>query len=824
MQLTLPTIIQDTHARVHTQSLRAFDTVKVRELVFDTRKVQFVDDALFLCLAKNKTDILHHIKKAEEKDIKIFLVPEGLVLPKSRSIFLVVENVIDAVQKIAIAHRNRFECKVVGITGSNGKTIIKEWLSQLLEMQFHVTKSPASFNSQLGVPLSVLGLHEETDFGIFEAGISEVNEMQKLQPIIDCDLGILTNIGDAHEAGFQNNHEKLVQKLQLFRNASKLIFEEEGELTKPVISHVVKCELINWSMSTSHADYFVKVDKNPDFTLIHISQKHELTVIFYLSDLASIKNVIHVIIAGLELGLHPSYIIDKVKYLEAVSMRLVMKKALRNCIVIDDSYNADLASLENALDFAHEQKKHRLLHLILTEFDQIRQDETYFQRLSAIISKYDIHHLSYIGHTQPVLIHSSKISYYETPELLKIELEENPPENEAILIKGARRFRLDRLIADMRSKSHRTELIISLDDIKNNIKHFRSLIPSKTKIMAVIKAGAYGSDSVTLAKHLLRCGIEYLGVAYYDEGLELRKEGISAPMMIMNPDPQLTYLAEQNNLELEVYSLDQMNRILSTVSHKLKLHLKIDSGMHRLGLVYDDLPALKKIIEDNDHIEIKSIFSHFSSAEDEGEDDFTKVQNSYFLRCYDFLIGEQIKTDDLFQAASLPTLKHIPKHICNSNATMRFPQYHYDMVRLGIGLYGYLKNGHLVLAHKLKTYVAQVKSVKKGESVGYNRNFIADKDIKVATLCIGYADGISRKLGHGKASFTLQGKEVSTVGNISMDTCSVDVTDMFVRAGEEVIIYDSVEKFNQLIAVSEKSAYEFISGIGSRVVRSYEKE
>ncbi|MDA9773608.1 bifunctional UDP-N-acetylmuramoyl-tripeptide:D-alanyl-D-alanine ligase/alanine racemase [Saprospiraceae bacterium] len=815
MSILLSTIIDDSQANVITAASLSFDNIVVKEFIFDTRKVVEVSDALFLCLAKNHKDILHHISKAEAKGIHIFLVPKGISLPESKSIFLEVNDVISSIQEIATKHRDRHSVKVIGITGSNGKTIIKEWLAQLLEIQFDITKSPASFNSQLGVPLSVLLLNQNTDFGIFEAGISQPKEMAKLQPIINCSLGILTNIGDAHDIGFKNQDQKLVEKLQLFSESNQLIFEETTTIDKKKISNHCAAELISWSTANNDTDYTIEVDKNQDFVLLHIAGKHKLSAIFYLTDKASIKNVIHVIIAGLELGLHSSYIIDRVKFLEAVSMRLVMKKALRNCIVIDDSYNADLTSLENALDFAKEQKKKRLLHLILTEFDQIKQDEQYYQRLGEIINKHSVDKISYIGATKPVLIHSEKINYFRTSQELQQQVKDNPPENETLLLKGARRFQLDNIIADLHAKSHRTEFVIDLNAISNNVKAYRDIIGPEVKIMAVIKAGAYGSDSISLAKHLLRCGVEYLAVAYYDEAIELRKEGISSPIMIMNPDPSLTYIAEQYDLELEIYSNDQLRSILKSTKHHLKLHLKIDSGMHRLGFRKEDKDELLLILNNENRVDVKSIFSHFSSAEDEKEDHFTQDQHIYFDELSKLLLE-----------SNTPAInpEKVWRHICNSHAAVRFPKFHYGMVRLGIGLYGYLSDPAFELAHTLKTYVAQVKQINAGDSVGYNRNFIANRPMQIATLCIGYADGLSRKIGNGKTHFFIQGMEVETVGNISMDTCSVNITGMNVNSGDEVIIYNSRKTFNDLASLSEKSPYEMISGIGQRVVRTYIKE
>lgn len=809
MHFSISSFIHCTNAEILNSANLPID-IDLTEVAFDTRKIRHTEHVLFICLAKNSSDVTSHIKKAFEQGIRYFLVPNNTETSSIQACFLKVQNVLDSLQKFAAWHRDQSNATIIGITGSNGKTIIKEWLSQILDSNAVVTKSPASYNSQLGVPLSILELSQMSEYGVFEAGISQVGEMQKIAAVIQPEIGILSNIGDAHDSGFENRIQKLSEKLLLFQSSKKIIFEESGIVTKAFLGESLKSQLVNWSFSNKNTDYQVKIDINEGFTFIFIQGRYDFQAKFPLSDKASISNIIHVIICCLELGIDQSIILNQLHLLEPVSMRLVLKKVSRNCLLVDDSYNADLVSLENALDFANEQKKNRNLHLILTEFDQVQQSARYYEQLSAIILKYNVEKISYLGAGFPINIHKNvKINCFEDRNTLQQNLELNPPLNELILLKGARRFQLDLLIRNFESKSHRTTLTVSLDAIRNNIQFYKKSLAPSTKIMAVVKAGAYGSDSVPLAKHLLRSGISYLAVAYFDEAIELRNEGILTPIMIMNPDPSQAYLAEKYNLELEMYSLEQVKKFVEDGFSSLIIHVKIDSGMNRLGFKYEELDELIDILKSHNDIKIKSIFSHFSSAEDKKADVYTLLQYNYYRSCHSYLTEELGLTDTML-------------HICNSNAAMRFPEYQHDMIRLGIGLYGYVEHPEMQIVHILKSYISQIKQIKKGDTVGYNRNFIADSNMTIATISLGYADGISRKLGNGNIEFYIDGKPVKTLGNISMDTCSVDISELTgIKEGDEVIVFDTKAKFNKLAETSEKTSYELITGISNRVVRNY---
>lgn len=816
MDISLHDILQFTEADFSNKE--TVTACIIKEIVFDSRKSVRTNQALFACLSTDAELIAEYVKEAIVKGVSYCMVPlmfaeeEPLILNfeilKEQLIF--VPNVLAALQTLAKRHRLRFDIPIIGITGSNGKTIVKEWLSQVLDYDFQVCKSPASYNSQLGVPLSVLELEDHHEIGVFEAGISLNDEMTKLSDMIQCEIGILTNIGDAHDAGFKSRVHKFQEKWKLFSYAKTVIFERT-DLINEYLSTVQIPDfqtLVSWSRASKDSQYFVQIKEMESGVQLKIEGKNNFEGNFHLVDRASLNNIIHVIIASFELGLTQNQIIPRIKALEPVSMRMLLKKVSRNCILIDDSYNADLTSLENALDFAKEQQKQRKLYLILTDFEQTKEDQAYYDKLQLLIKQQQIDRLYYVGEPLPFEFEGTVVMLFKDEKGIKKSLENNPPEDALILLKGARKYHLDQLIRNFEVKSHRTTLEISLDAIRHNIQRYRSLHDQTSKMMAVIKAGAYGSDSVPLAKHLLRCGVDYLAVAYFDEAIELREEGIDAPIMIMNPDPTQAYLAIKYNLELEIYSIEQLRAFLDQDDDCLTIHIKIDSGMNRLGFREDDLPEMIELLQEHNDIEVKSVFSHFAAAEDQSEDEFTEQQYRYFRRCFDYLQIELGLTETM-------------QHICNSNAALRFPAYQHDLIRLGIGLYGYVPDGDFQIAHKLCTYIAQVKNISKGDSVGYNRAFIADQPMTIATLSIGYADGLSRKLGNGNACFYGKGKELLTIGHISMDTCAVDITNLNFKAGDEIVIFETISQFDRFCKASEKTAYEVISNVGSRVVRNY---
>jgi len=795
MQLPLSFILKNTST-----DLLSVVEGEIDEIMFDSRKQNVGTNTLFVDLAGNAK----HIEQARKKGVGVFLTSLSIE-EQEGEVVIKVENVLDELQKLAARYRAELSAQVIAITGSNGKTITKEWVYAVLQSKFVCGKSPASYNSQLGVPLSLLGITEQDEIAIIEAGISEVGEMEKLEKMISPRIGILTTMGDAHSDGFNSMEEKIKEKIILFKDCQQLIAEINNVISIGHFSSLENTELITWSFTDARARYQASYVIENDKSRITLNGKNSYEFIFPLTDNASITNIIHVIILALEFNVSSEDINAAISTIQPISLRLELKKAGRNCLLINDSYNADLTSLRNALDFAITQKSNRSLTLILSEFDQQSNSSLFVSQLNKLISSYPIDQLYFVGNKSKDIFADN--TFEETGELLNY-LIKNKPSEELILIKGARRFKLEMISSFLEENQHRTILHTNLQVLNSNIKYFKSLTKLSTKVMAVIKAGAYGSDSLTIGKYLESSGIDYLAVAYIEEGIELRNEGIKSPIMVMNPDPSLLSLAKEYDLEPEIYSLHQLRQVndLGAIS----IHLKIDSGMHRLGFGKEDVHEVLDILNSNKNIKIRSIFSHLSSADDRSQHSFSKEQDVLFSSIYERIVD---------------VLGYTPlKHICNSHAAIAFPEMHYDMIRIGIGMHGLMRENSLKSTHKLVSYISQVKEIVKGESVGYNQSFIASGKMSVATISIGYADGISRKHGGGKSVFYVRGTACPTVGNISMDSCSVDVSEVDCLAGDEVVIFENKEQMFSLCETAEVIPYEFICGIGKRVARKFSVE
>ena len=772
----------------------------VDHIMFDSRKQNVGSFTLFVHLSGER----RHLVNAREKGVRVVMTNTVVEADNGETI-IIVDNVLDELQNLAASYRAKSDAKFIGVTGSNGKTIIKEWLYFVLADRINCGKSPASYNSQLGVPLSILSIVKQNEIAIIEAGISMKGEMGKLQEMICPEIGILTTMGDAHSDGFESFGEKLNQKLILFKECKKLITEINSKVKKSDLNLLSNTELITWSFDDNDCVYFATYEIRENAARIILQGKNSVEFNFFHTDYASITNIINVVILALELGVPKNYIQSKVKTIQPVSLRLELKKAARNCLLINDSYNADLTSLQNALDFSITQKNNRSLTLIISEFDQQSNSSSFNTRLNQLIKSYPIDNLYYVGEGEVNV--DAEFIFKSTKELLGFIIK-NKPTDQLILIKGARRFKLETIANFLEENQHRTILHTNLQVLKNNISYFKSVLNKSTKIMAVIKAGAYGSDSLTIGKYLESIGIDYLAVAYIEEGIELRNEGIQSPIMVMNPDPSLFNLAVEYNLEPEIYSFHQLREINDL--GEINVHIKIDSGMNRLGFKESDQTELIEFIERNKNIQIKSIFSHLSSADDNNENDYSRKQNSIFNLIFDRLCE---------------SLNYKPlKHICNSHAAISFPEMHHDMIRIGIGMHGLMTDNNLYSTHRLVTYISQVKEIESGDTVGYNQAFTASRKMKIATVSMGYADGISRKHGHGNSLLFIKGKACPTVGNISMDSCSIDVTDIDCSAGDEVVVFENKEQLFTLCKTGEAIPYEFICGIGKRVARKFSLE
>lgn len=810
----------------------------IEELCIDTRKIGQAELALFIALKTNHRDGHSFIADAYEKGVRNFLVSTEVdcALYKSAN-FVLVKDTLDALQQIAANHRKHFDLPVIGITGSNGKTIIKEWLYQLLAESFHAVRSPKSYNSQIGVPLSVWLMEQGHNLGIFEAGISQPGEMSNLEKIIQPTIGIFTNVGEAHSEGFLNDRQKINEKLVLFRHAKQLIYcKDHHELNQCVGQYINQIrnsngednqELFTWSMKTDADLRVTHVEKDlgkSEITATYKEQEIKITIPF--TDHASIENSIHCWCAMILLGIDQDAIAQRMIHLTPVKMRLELRHGINDCTFINDTYNSDLTSLLIALEYLEQQKQHQHHTVILSDMLQIaKPDSELYEEVADLISRKHIYRFIGIG---PVLYkHKSIFRKYKkmrsiffktTDDFLK-KFHHITFNNEAILLKGARVFQFERITTLLEQKVHQTMLSINLSSLIHNLNVFRSKLKPGVKTMAMVKAFSYGSGSYEVAHRLQYSGVDYLSVAYTDEGIALRKAGITMPIMVMSPDTNSFDRMIAWKLEPEIFnirSLEAFLQIAGTLQvEQYPVHIKLDTGMHRLGFMKNELEALANALENNPHVNVVSVFSHLAASEDPTQDAFTAHQAKEFKEMCDKLLAK---------------LTNEPiRHICNSAAIARHPELHYDMVRLGLGLYGIDSSGALQKELKqigtLITTIAQIKTVPANESIGYGRAYVSDKERRIATISIGYADGYPRALGNGVGHVLIHGKKAKITGVVCMDMCMVDVTDIpEAKEGDEVIVFGEGLSLTQLAKWSGTIPYEIMTGISQRVKRVYENE
>ncbi|MCD4732051.1 MAG: bifunctional UDP-N-acetylmuramoyl-tripeptide:D-alanyl-D-alanine ligase/alanine racemase, partial [Bacteroidales bacterium] len=748
------------------------------------------------------------------------------VLPDTNCI--ITDNTLTALQKLTAEHRKRFDIPVIGITGSNGKTIVKEWLFQLLSPDKKIARSPKSYNSQVGVPLSVWQMKQDCELGIFEAGISEPDEMGRLQQIINPTIGIFTNIGAAHSENFINIIQKVGEKLKLFTKVNTLIYNPDyAEIQETII----RSEILNtitaftWSRKQDANLRIQKTEKSlSNTTIVGIFNNEELSITIPFTDDASIENAIHCWAVLLYFDFDNAIIDKRMQNLQPIAMRLEMKEGINHCSIINDSYNSDINSLTIAIDFLNQQNQHKKKTIILSDILQSGQDEEeLYSEIAGLLQKKGIHKIIGIG---------KAIS--KQKDKFEIETEFFPDtdtflqkysfagfQNESILLKGARIFEFEQISQALQQKAHETVLEINLNALVNNLNYFQKKLHPETKIMAMVKAFSYGSGSFEIANILQFHHIDYLAVAYADEGVELRKAGITAPIMVMNPDEQSYDAIIKHNLEPEIYNfrslnlLEEATRVNIIPENKpVKVHIKLDTGMHRLGFLPDEIDQLIDRLLTIRSIYVQSVFSHLASSEDPNDDDFTRFQIEQFQTMSARI---QEKSDH-----------HIMLHILNSAGISRFPKDQFDMVRLGISLYGIpsaTSDKHkLENVSTLRSTISQIKTVNSGESIGYNRATITDKDITIGIIPVGYADGLSRKLSNRIGKIYIQNNPVPIIGNICMDMCMVDITGMDVNEGDDVIIFDKEHPITELASALDTIPYEVLTNISRRVKRVYYHE
>lgn len=814
MTLTLRNIIPILKAHWVGQN----DVAVIDAISIDSRSLQNGENTMFFAISGPNNDGHTYINELIDKGVRHFVVTHIPEIAAGKANFLVVENTLEALQKLAAYYRSLFDFPIIGITGSNGKTIIKEWLNFLLSPDYNIIRSPKSYNSQVGVPLSILGINEKHNLGIFEAGISTMHEMEKLQKIIRPTIGILSNIGSAHDEGFSSVADKIKEKLKLFTSVNVLILNKNKTIQAFVNP---KIKTFSWCSDNKSADVYITKKNLGDLTELQVTYKEDtFPILIPFQDQASIENAIHCMMVMLYFGYNPKVIQTRMAQLYPVEMRLKVKNGIYNCTLIDDSYSSDFQSLKIALDFLEHQKQHKKKTIILSDIFQsgLNNDELYSQVSQLIISN-KINRVIGIGET--ISQYKNKFingtTFKNVAEFMNA-FDRLNFENETILIKGARDFHFEQIVSMLEEKTHETVLEINLNAISHNLNFFKSKLAPKTKLMVMVKAFGYGNGGFEIAKLLEHHKVDYLGVAFADEGISLKSAGINVPIMVMNPETTSFSAIIQHQLEPEIYSIKGLKAFLKIAEQKklknFPIHIKIDTGMHRLGFEEEQLPELITILKGNETVQIKSILSHLATSDDLKHDAFAQSQIALF---------EELST----QLTAVLKIKPI-RHILNTSGISNYPDAQYDMVRLGIGLYGISNDEEeqkfLENVGTLKSVISQIRNIEAGESVGYGRRFMAEKTTKIATIPIGYADGIRRSWGNEVGYVVINGKEVKIVGSVCMDMLMVDVTNLDCKEGQSVVIFGENPTVTLMAKALNTIPYEILTGISQRVKRVFFRE
>jgi len=809
-------------AITHGTILSLHEDQVITHLITDSRSNSITFGSLFIAIKGKRHDGHLFIQDLYKKGIRQFIVEKDAFHNAQLAILthaniIAVDNSINALQKLASIHRSHFQLPVIGITGSNGKTIVKEWLAQLLAKDYCIIKNPKSYNSQIGVPLSVWQINASHDLGIFEAGISEPGEMEKLEKIICPEWGIFTTIGTAHDEGFLSTEQKIEEKLKLFKHSKLIIYRKDYTLIDTLVP---KSKKLTWSLKDHTSDLYVaeliKTTESCTILIHYAKSSYSLTIPF--SDDASIENSLHCITLLFYLSIPVEEIQQRVSLLKSVSMRLELKQGINDCYLIDDTYNNDLAGIEMALDFLAQQPIQKTKTVILSDvLESSMTDEELYKQIGLLLTSRHVERLIGIGDHITMIdayFNGKKEFYKTTSELIK-NTNRTLFQHEIILIKGARKFEFEKIAELLQQKIHGTILEVNLDALTHNLNFYRNKLTPNTKLMVMVKALAYGSGSYEVAHLLQFHRVDYLAVAYADEGIYLREHGISLPIMVMNPSEDAFEKIVNYHLEPEIYSirlLESLQSYLTLTKKNCSIHLEIETGMHRLGIEEKDIDKLCIILKNNPSIRIKSIFSHLAASEDSNQDSFSKKQINQFQK-----LAKHIESTIEYSCI---------KHILNSAGIIRFPEAHMDMVRLGIGLYGIGVAGEesLIPVSRLKTTISQIKEIPIGDSVGYGRKKIATQPLRIATIAIGYADGFSRAFSNGVGSVWVNGKKASVVGNVCMDMTMIDITTIDAKEGDEVVIFGKELSITKVADWIHTIPYELLTQLNDRVKRVYYKE
>ncbi len=802
-----------------------FSERAITHLLTDSRKAVSSDGSLFFALQGPNHNGHDYLAALHEQGVRQFVVSRQdiPVLPEANVIQ--VPDTLLALQQLAAFHRGQFTYPVVGISGSNGKTIVKEWLGQMLAPHCKVMKSPGSYNSQLGVPLSVWGMAGEHDLALVEAGISRKDEMHRLEKIIQPTAGIFTNIGSAHDEGFSNKQEKANEKARLFSKAAYVIYRAEYPEIKQALAARSGARPVIWTTrnDTPTPVYaYVTFKSNHQHTTLTFEYENNKEASFQcpFTDEASLENCIHIIVYMLYEGFSTEVIREGMLRLKPLSMRLEMKEGINNCYLIDDSYSNDLAGLQIALDFLHQQKQREYKAAIISDLLETgKPAPELYRQVAERVQANGVNLLVGIGEAISEQQHQFAIPAYcfaDVKHFLESDVARQL-KNAVVLVKGARLYGLEKVVQRLTRKIHRTTLSVNLDALTHNLNFYRSRLKAGTKVMVMVKAFSYGGGSFEIASHLQFHRVDYLAVAYTDEAVSLRKNGISIPILILNPAPNNFSQIMAHRLEPEISNFSQLQSLKEAIANEppdspLAIHIKIDTGMHRLGFMPEEVDGLCQQLTGMEQVKVASVFTHLVGADEETHNAFSREQASRYRIAY-----EQIKQ----------ALGYAPtRHVVNSAGILRFPEYHYDMVRLGIGLYGVEVNQMFPDALRpisaLKTVISQVKDISKGETIGYSRAGKAESDLRTATIAIGYADGFSRGFSKGRASVFIHGKPAPVIGNVCMDMTMVDVTHIpEAMPGDPVEIFGEQQSVTTLAKALGTIPYEVLTNISERVRRVY---
>jgi len=797
---------------------------QIQHIVIDSRKIISEQLALFVALKGKRNSGIFSVEEAYQLGIRYFLINEEEMhllqfdaFPDAG--FLLCKNTLDSLQVLAKYHREQFKIPVIGITGSNGKTIVKEWLFHLLHKQLKIVRSPKSYNSQIGVPLSVLHLHKTDELGIFEAGISEANEMHFLEKIIQPEIGIFTYLGDAHQAGFKSKKEKIAEKFRLFEKCKFVVAcIDQEELLAYIENETKHLNFITWSKTQKDASLQFDISIQNNSTSISENKLKQAIYIPY-TDEASINNACTCFATLLAFSktynwnLHDC--IPRFNELPALDMRLQLIEGSRQCLLINDSYSADIDSFKIALDFLTQHKGALQSICIVSDFiDSGKSVSNLNQEISSLIAQKQIDLFIGVGETigsHKKLFPKNALFFEDTPQL-SAYLKEHLFQQSIILLKGARRFEFEKINQLLAKQIHQTTFEINLNALVHNLNCYRNLLPPNIKTMGMVKAFSYGTGSFEIARTLALNKIDYLTVAYADEAVVLRNAGIKTPIMVMNIEPSSFDTIFNYNLEPEIYQFELLKElILFAKGEEFGIHLEIDTGMKRLGFDANQIASLIALLKENLNIRIKSVFTHLAASDETEHDEFTQRQISQFEK-----LANQIS-----DAFDYPILKHC----LNSSGITKFPNAHFDMVRLGIGLYGIdpsaqIQNNLQVIGN-LKTIISQIRTLEAGESVGYGRKGKVNKPTKIAIVAIGYADGLNRLLSNGNGYMSIHGKKASIIGNICMDMTMLDITEIECKVGDEVIVFGNSPSIQEIAKQVNSIPYEVLTGISQRVKRVY---